>query len=111
MNIDITKEIRRAVDTGKVQFGEKQTEKSVLNGIGELIIVSSNVPTAKKEKTQHFAKLAEVQYFEFDGTGKKLGSVCGKPFMVSMMLIEDAGKSNILKTLTQTNKKTSKKKK
>ena len=113
MEYDVSKEIRRAVDTGKVLFGETQAEKSVLNGIGEIIIVSSNVSNSKKEKMHYFAKLAQIPYFEFEGTGIKLGSICGKPFTISMMVIHDTGKSSILKAVTEntpTAKKSAKKK-
>ena len=112
MEYDAGKEIRRAVDTGKVIFGEKQAKKSVLNGNGEIIIVSSNLSGSKKENLQYFAKLANIAYFEFEGTGTKLGSVCGKPFAVSTMVIQDTGKSSILKAVTETaGKKTTVKKK
>ncbi|MDO8428313.1 MAG: 50S ribosomal protein L30e [Candidatus Diapherotrites archaeon] len=112
MEYDAGKEIRRAVDTGKVLFGEKESKKSVLNGNGEIIIVSSNLSSSKKEQLQYFAKLASIAYFEFDGTGTKLGSVCGKPFAISTMVIQDTGKSSILKAVTETatQKPTAKKK-
>ena len=94
--IDPNSEIRRAVDTGKVVFGEKQTEKSILKGKPQLIIISSNLPKLKKEKILEIAKVAAVPYYEFKGTGLELGSICGKPFVVSVMAVLNSGKSNVL---------------
>ena len=96
VEIDVRKEMRRAVDTGKVLFGEKSSEKSILKGNGELLILSSNILREKAEKFKHFAKLSEIPVLDFDGTSIELGSVCGKPFMVSAMVVQDKGKSRIL---------------
>lgn len=93
---DVSKEIRRAVDTGKVVFGRKETEKSLLVGKSKLIILSSNIPELVREKAVHIAEVAGVPHMEFDGTALQLGSVCGKPFGILVMSIEDAGKSNIV---------------
>ncbi|MDO8538741.1 MAG: 50S ribosomal protein L30e [archaeon] len=95
MEIDTRKEIRRAVDTGKVIFGEKTAEKNMLKGIGEVLIVSHNIKSATKERLEHYAKLSEIELLEFDGTAKELGAICGKPFPVQAMVVLDTGKSNI----------------
>ena len=94
--MDINIEIRRAVDTGKVNFGEKQAEKNILKGNGELIIISSNAKKLLKERLQHYAKLSEIPFYEFQGTSTELGSVCGKPFPVSVITVLNKGKSEIL---------------
>ncbi len=111
--MDINIEIRRAVDTGKVNFGEKQTEKNILKGNGELIIISSNTKKLLKERLENYAKLSEIPFYEFPGTSLELGSVCGKPFPVSVMTVLNKGKSKILEIKDQkkTKKKTVKKRK
>ncbi len=94
--MDTNIEIRRAVETGKVDFGEKQAEKNILKGNGELIIISSNTKKLLKERLEHYAKISEIPFYEFSGTSTELGSVCGKPFPVSVMTIISKGKSKIL---------------
>ncbi len=94
--LDAAKEIRRAVDTGKVLFGTKSAEKSIKNGTARLLVVVSNIPKLAREKLVSFAETAETPHFDFAGTGLELGSVCGKPFTVSAMVIEDEGKSKVL---------------
>ena len=92
----ISKEIRRAVETGKVSFGTKQGEKILLGGKAELIIISTNCQKTTRERITHLSGITQIPILEFRGTGLELGSVCGKPFTVSVMVIQKAGKSKIL---------------
>lgn len=94
--IDANKEIRRAVDTGSVKFGFKQSEKTVLKGNAELIILSANVQKRIREKIQHYCTAAQTPIFNFSGNSVELGSVCGKPFVISCLCVENAGKSRVL---------------
>ena len=95
-NVDAGKEIGRAVDTGKVIFGAKESEKSLKNGSAKLIIIAQNAPKLLKEKLSSFAETGKTPDFVFEGTGLELGSVCGKPFTISAMVIEEPGKSRVL---------------
>ena len=52
-DIDANKEIRRAVDTGRVVFGTKQSEKSILNAIKVLL--------SKKTKRQFWVTFAAMR--------------------------------------------------
>jgi large subunit ribosomal protein L30e len=100
--MDMGREIRRAVDTGKVSFGEKQAEKSVLKGAAELIVISDNAKQQAKEKIEQLCSVNNVPVYEFQGNGLALGSVCGKPFVISMLSIETAGKSKIMDSVKKT---------
>jgi large subunit ribosomal protein L30e len=97
--IEVNREIRRAVDTGKVVFGKKQSEKSILKGEGQLVIISANAEKTVKEKVRADASVSKIPVFEFSGQGLELGSLCGKPFVVSVMVVEDPGKSAVLKAV------------
>lgn len=92
----VQKEIRRAVDTGKVSFGKRESEKRVLKGEAELIIVSRNTPKTVAERMRQLSDVTGTPVLEFQGTGLELGSVCGKPFIVSVMAVQNSGKSRIL---------------
>ena len=96
MAVDINKEIRRAVDTGKVAFGYKQCQKELMKGKGEIIIISNNMSVNEKEKLKHLAETEGKKVFDYSETGLTLGSVCGKPFVVSAMIVLEKGKSNVL---------------
>ena len=98
---DFDKELRRAVDTGKAQFGYRSTEKSALTGEGKLLVFSSNLPVEKKERLEHLAKLSEIPCYKTDKTALKLGSVCGKPYPVTDMVVLEQGKSKVLAAISQ----------
>jgi large subunit ribosomal protein L30e len=95
MIMDIEKSIRQAVDTGKVVLGEKETIRAVQNKKVKLVIVSANCRAGSKESLKAHSKLSDIKVFDFAGSGVDIGSVCGKPFVVSMLGVMDAGDSNI----------------
>lgn len=93
--VDIPKEIRRAVDTGKVVFGEKESQKSILEGHAKIVVTAKNCPVRVKDKIVNAAKIGEAHLHEFSENGLELGTLCGKPFNVSVMAIEEFGKSTL----------------
>jgi len=94
--VDVGKAIRLAVDTGKVKFGSREAVKAALNGEAKLIVVAGNCPPDAKGDIEHYSKLSNVSTISFGGSSVELGSVCGKPFPVSALIVLDAGTSNIL---------------
>jgi large subunit ribosomal protein L30e len=93
--MDEKAEIRRAVDTGKVLFGLRESELNVLKGNGKMLVVSSNLDPKKMESLRHVAGLSKIPFHVFEGDSIQLGSVCGKPFAVSALLVQDTGKSKV----------------
>ncbi len=90
------KEIRRAVDTGKVVFGTKESLSALREGEGQLLVLTKNAPVLNIEEMIHMAALAEIPVYRFNGNGLELGSVCGKPYVISTLLIMAEGKSKVL---------------
>jgi large subunit ribosomal protein L30e len=109
MNVDVQKEIRRAVDTGTVAFGFRGAEKNILKGKGEIVIISRNCPRRLSERIRHISQIARIPFFEFDGSALELGSICGKPFLVSALLVLEKGKSKVLDLTGLASKKTAQK--
>ena len=96
--MDVTeagKEIRRAVDTGNVIFGVKESLHHLRMGEGQLVVLAQNTPVLTQEDVKHLASMAEVPLFRFEGTGLDLGNVCGKPYVISTLLVLDGGKSKV----------------
>lgn len=98
VNQDLSREIRRAVDTGKVEFGSRSTETTLLTSDCKMVIVSNNTPKSTRERLEHYCQLAGIPLVSFDGTSKELGQVCGKPFFVSTLSVMSEGQSQLLKT-------------
>ncbi len=94
--MDLRFQIRRAMDTGKVVLGYRESEKSLINGRAKLIILASNAPKEEAYRIQYLSKVGNVPIYHFQGTTIELGQVCGKPFAVSVLAVEDAGESSIL---------------
>lgn len=99
--INFEKELRRAVDTGEVKFGYRNAEKSLLTGKGKLLVVSAGIPSQRKERLLHLAGLSKMAVHESDKSPLDLGSVCGKPFPVTAMMVLEQGKSKILSIKSQ----------
>ena len=94
--MDINREIRQAVDTGKVILGSDKSVKSVKLGQAKLVILASNCPDAVRSDMEHYAKLANVPICFYEGDSTALGLACGKPFLVSVMAVLEPGISGVL---------------
>ena len=92
----IDQELRLALSTGKVQLGSKAAVRELRRGRAKLAIVSSNCPREVKEVIDNYGKLSEIPVMEHPKDSVDLGILCGKPFPVSAMVINDPGDSKIL---------------
>ncbi|MEM2963819.1 MAG: 50S ribosomal protein L30e [Candidatus Anstonellales archaeon] len=99
MAVDIAKQIRMCVETGKVGFGEREAIKASLLGSAKMIIISKNIKPQIKSDLEHNAKISNIPIVTFDGNGYELGSVCGVPYTVSAISIFDEGNSEIVSTI------------
>jgi|Deesub1362A_J573_1020465.scaffolds.fasta_scaffold00194_51 large subunit ribosomal protein L30e len=93
--VNVDRAIRVAVDTGDVLMGERETLKAVKNGECKLVIVASNCPSNLREDLERFAKISGVQIYEYKGSSLDLGAVCGRPHVISMLGVKEAGDSDI----------------
>lgn len=94
--MDIERGIRVAVDTGKVILGSNKSIQAIKLGNGELVVLAANAPKTLKEDVEVYSKLSEIPVHTFDGSSVELGSICGKPFTVSVLVVQEPGDSNIL---------------
>ena len=97
--MDVDRGIRVAVDTGDVTLGSEKSIQSLKLGKGQLVIVAQNAPKDIIEDVEYYAKLSEIPYYIYEGTSVDLGSVCGKPFTVATLIVNDPGDSTILDDL------------
>jgi large subunit ribosomal protein L30e len=94
--MDVERGIRVAVDTGNVTLGSGKTVQALKLGKGKLVIIAENCPQEVTEDVMQYSKLSEIPVYTFQGTSVDLGSVCGKPFTVAAMMVNDPGDSTIL---------------
>ena len=88
--IDISRALKTAITTGKVEFCVDQTLKAVKGGKAQMVVLARNCPC--KDLTGDL----DVKVHVYDGNNMELGALCGKPFSVSALVIIDKGTSNIL---------------
>ena len=98
--MDVDRGIRVAVDTGDVTLGSEKSIQSLKLGKGQLVVVAKNSPKEILEDVEYYSKLSEIPVHTFDGTSVELGSVCGKPFTVATLVINDPGDSTILEIIS-----------
>jgi large subunit ribosomal protein L30e len=94
--IDITRELRTLVTTGKVALGAEQAKKALKGKTAKLVIVAGNV---SKPNAEAIAKFENAPIYKFPGTSLELGSACGKPFAVSVLTVLTPGESGIMSLL------------
>ena len=97
--MDVDRGIRVAVDTGDVTLGSEKSIQSLKLGKGQLVIVAENSPKEILEDVEYYSNLTNVPYYVYEGTSVTLGSVCGKPFTVATLVINDPGDSTILEVM------------
>lgn len=97
--------IRLALETGKVELGTRKGIKNMLTGKAKLFVIANNIPLVVRELVLKYSQSSEIPILEFDVSSMNLGSVCGKPFSVSILSIYDTGVSNILDFIEKDKKK------
>ena len=90
--MDLNKALRRAIDTGNVHLGSRQSCRAIESSNAKLVIIASNCP----EEAADSAKNGETPVHSFSGNNSALGAACGKPFPISAVAILDGGKSDVL---------------
>lgn len=94
--MDVNKEIRQAVNTGKIILGTDKSLKAIKLGHAKLVIVASNCPSGVLADIKRYSGLANIPVHIFGKDSAELGVACGKPFLVSVLTVLEPGDSNIL---------------
>ncbi len=97
--MDIQKSIRMASDTGKVLLGHNSSVQSINQGKPKIVLIAKNVSQDVMIEITKKCKLSEVPHYIYEGTSMELGSVCGKPYPISIMSVLEEGDSDILDLL------------
>ena len=94
--MDIERGIRVAVDTGKVILGSNKSLQAIKLGNGELAIIAENAPKDVKADVETYAKLSEMPVYTFEGSSVELGSICGKPFTVTVLVVQEPDRKSVV---------------
>jgi large subunit ribosomal protein L30e len=94
--ISFESELKTLLKTGKVIFGARRTIKNLKLGKIKAVIIASTLRTDLKADILYYSKMSGVPVYEYPGSGWELGTLAGKPFMVSTIGVENEGGSKIL---------------
>jgi len=92
----VDQELRLALSTGKVMVGSKAAVRELRRGRAKLAMVASNCPRDARDIIENYGRLSEVPVVEHPKDSIDLGTLCGKPFPVSALVVNDPGDSKIL---------------
>jgi large subunit ribosomal protein L30e len=81
-------EIQNALKENKAIIGYKESLRFLKVNSPKLIVIAQNIPENYKKEIEHNAKVSKIKIEVFDGSSKKLGVICGKPFSVSTLAIK-----------------------
>ncbi|MBI4362273.1 MAG: 50S ribosomal protein L30e [Euryarchaeota archaeon] len=93
--MDVERALRRAIETGEVVLGARQSLQAIQEKKARLVLVAQNAPPQVQEAARQAPRA------RFPGTNHDLGIACGKPFSVSILAILDPGESEILSLPTE----------
>ena len=85
-----------ALSTGRVHLGSKVAMREIRRGRAKMAILSSNCPAEIRENIENHGKLSEIPVLRHQKDSLDLGVLCGKPFPISTIVINDPGDSKIL---------------
>ncbi len=87
-------QIKRALSTGSVLVGSKDTEKAILKGEAKYVFFSKDLEKQTKERFIYLLSLAKVPYVELDRTYKDFGSSLGRDHPIGALVVIKEGKAN-----------------
>jgi len=95
--------IRLTLESGKVIMGYRQSMDGINSKKAKVVLIASNAKKEVIDAITTVANTTETPTFKYVGTTLKLGTICGKPYPVSILSIVDEGTSNILDILNKQN--------
>jgi large subunit ribosomal protein L30e len=92
--MDLSRQLKNAIATGNLLFGQRQALDACAKGEAKLVLVAANCPEKYTDALR--ASHPEVTMYRATMVNRELGIACGKPFSVSTLTVLDAGDSDLL---------------
>ena len=102
---DIDTNIKVAYKTGKLIYGHSQVLRQVRRDPFKMIIISNNCPDELETQLRYYNSLINNRIFihKYQGSSWDLGLAIGKPYMISVIGINDFGDSDLMSLKTKNN--------
>ncbi len=94
IKMDISRQLKIAINTGKMLFGQRQTVDACSRGDAKLVILAANCPQDYIDDLH--ARHPSLTMHRVTMVNRDLGVACAKPFSVSTICVTDVGDSELL---------------
>jgi len=91
--MDLSRQLKNAIATGSLLFGQRQAKDACARGDAKLVLVAANCPEGYV--TDLRAAHPEVTLHRSGLVNRELGIACGKPFSVVTVSLKKAGNSDL----------------
>jgi large subunit ribosomal protein L30e len=92
--MDLAKQLKSAMTSGSLLFGQKQSIKACANGEARMLIMAANCPRHHIDEVR--GRHPDIPLHQVTLVNRELGSACARPFPVSSICVIDAGNSDLL---------------
>jgi len=102
---DVDTNIKVAYKTGKLIFGKSQVLNQLRQKPFKMLILANNCPAELDSQLSYYNSLMSDNLFihRYHGSSWELGLAMGKPYMISIIGINDFGDSDLLSLKTKSN--------
>jgi large subunit ribosomal protein L30e len=100
---DVETNIKVAYKTGKMIYGKSQVLRQLRQKPFKMLIIANNCPIELQNQLNHINSLTEKNSFiyQYKGSSWELGLAVGKPYMISVIGIDDFGDSDLLSLISK----------
>ena len=92
--MDLSRQLKTAIKTGNLTFGQNQASDACANGEAKLLIFAVNCPQEYIDGLR--ARHPDGPMHRTDLVNRELGAACAKPFPVSTICVLGEGGSELL---------------
>ena len=101
--LDVETNIKVAYKTGKIIFGKSQVLRQLRQKPFKMIIIANNCPSEFETQLNYYNNLmgSSIFIYRYKGSSWELGLAMGKPYMISVIGINEFGDSALLNLKTK----------
>ncbi len=92
--MDLNRQLKTAISSGELTFGQNQTIDACANGNAKLVIFAANCPQDYIDSLR--ARHPDVPMHRIELVNRELGAACAKPFSISTICVLNEGNSELL---------------
>jgi len=102
---DVEHNVKVAYKTGKLIFGKSQVLNQLRQKPFKMLIIANNCPAELDAQLSYYNSLMSDHLFihRYHGSSWELGIAMGKPYMISIIGVNDFGDSDLLSLKTKSN--------